>query len=81
MGTDESEDQVHLVLSADEALVFFEWLARFNAAEHEFDEQAEQRVLWDLESMLESVLVLRSIATTTPSSTQLVNAYATQRIE
>jgi len=57
MGTNESEDQVTLVLSADEALVLFEWLSRFNAGEHEFADQAEQRILWDLESMLESRLV------------------------
>ncbi len=56
MGIGESEGSVNLVLNTDEALVLFEWLARFNAADHEFADQAEQRVLWDLESMLESTL-------------------------
>ena len=51
------DKKVHLELSPDEALVFFEWLARFNkATDHQFADQAEQRVLWDLESTLESEL-------------------------
>ena len=44
-------DDATLKLSHDEAIVFFEWLARFNAfEEHQFEDQAEQRVLWDLEA-------------------------------
>lgn len=51
-------DEVPLVLSADSALVLFEWLARFNEAEHhDFADQAEQLALWDLAAMLESSLV------------------------
>ena len=49
---------VVLTLSQQEALVLFEWLANFN--EHgtsAFADQAEQRVLWNLEAGLESVLV------------------------
>lgn len=52
-----TDGRVTLVLSSDEALVLFEWVSRFNAAENEFEDQAEQRVLWDLESMLDSALV------------------------
>jgi hypothetical protein len=51
-------DKISLELSRDEALVFFEWLMRFNKTENiEFEDQAEQRVLWDIEGMLESILV------------------------
>lgn len=54
-----ADDKVHLELSQDEALVFFEWLTRFNEAADttRFEDQAEQRVLWDIEAMLESTLV------------------------
>ena len=53
------EDQkVMLSLSREEALVFFAWLCRFNQADSQvFEDQAEQRVLWDIEAMLESELV------------------------
>lgn len=50
-------DKISLELSREEALVFFEWLARFNKTENQrFEDQAEQRVLWDIEGMLETVL-------------------------
>jgi hypothetical protein len=52
-----ASDKVTLELSREEALVFFEWLSRFNKAERSFEDQAEQRVLWDIEGMLESILV------------------------
>lgn len=52
-----AEKKVQFELSRDEALVLFEWLARFNkATDQRFADQAEQRVLWDLEAMLESEL-------------------------
>jgi hypothetical protein len=46
---------VTLELSADEALVLFDWLARTSAANRPapFADPAEQRVLWNLECMLE----------------------------
>jgi len=52
-------DEASFGLSRDQALVFFEWLARTRAADQpvEFEDQAEQRVLWDLEAALEAVLV------------------------
>lgn len=53
-----TDRKVLLELSKDEALVLFEWLHRFNEAEDKrFEDQAEQRVLWNLEAMLESALV------------------------
>jgi hypothetical protein len=49
--------RVQLALSHDEALVLLDWLARFNKTrEARFEDQAEQRVLWDLEAMLEKAL-------------------------
>jgi hypothetical protein len=51
---------VTLELSSDEALVFFEWLARFNEPEQPpvpFADDAEKHVLWRLEGQLEKVLV------------------------
>ena len=55
--SDLAGEDVTLSLTQDEALVLFEWLANFNKRQHKFDDQAEQRVLWDLEAMLESELV------------------------
>jgi hypothetical protein len=53
-----ADNKIHFELSHDEALVFFEWLSRFNkAGPAKFEDQAEQRVLWDLEGQLESILV------------------------
>lgn len=43
-------------LSQDEALILFDWLTRFNVSESEFDDQAEQRVLWNLEAQLETLV-------------------------
>jgi hypothetical protein len=53
-----ADDKVRLELSREEAIVFFEWLTRFNKADDaRFEDQAEQRVLWDMEAMLETALV------------------------
>lgn len=53
-----AEEKVRLELTREEALVLFEWLSRFDeAANAAFEDQAEQRVLWDVEAMLESALV------------------------
>ncbi len=50
--------KVSLNLSREEALVLHAWLHRFNTNEgHQFEDQAEQRVLWDLEAMFEAELV------------------------
>ena len=50
--------KVTLELSRERALVFFDWLSKFNATEgRRFDDQAEERVLWEIEALLESTLV------------------------
>ena len=52
-------DRVNLELTADEALVFFDWLARFNQNDQaSFEDFAERRVLFDLESKLEESLTV-----------------------
>ena len=44
-----------LILNREEALVLFEWLSRFNKEKYSalFQDQAKERVLWDLEAILE----------------------------
>ena len=50
-------DDVALVISHDEAVVLLGWLHRFNSETgHRFDDQAEQRALWNLEAVLESIV-------------------------
>lgn len=43
--------------SKEEVIVLFEWLHNFNKENNDdfFNDQAEQRVLWDLEAELENV--------------------------
>lgn len=50
---------IQILLTLDEAIVLGEFLGRFNKTEHAdlFEDQAEQRVLWDLEASLEEQLV------------------------
>lgn len=50
--------KVKIELTSDEALVLYDWLARFNQrADTDFADQAEERILFDLEAMLEKALV------------------------
>ncbi|MGO4431754.1 hypothetical protein AB4Y88_00200 [Paenarthrobacter sp. RAF9] len=54
----DEKEHISFKLSRDEALVLFDWLARFNKSNSSnLTDQAEQRVLWDIESSLESVLI------------------------
>ena len=49
---------VKLELTSDAALVLYDWLARVNQWEEiDVADQAEERVLFDLEAMLEKALV------------------------
>ncbi len=51
------ETKVVIELTGDQALVLFEWLSRFNQdGSFAFEDAAEQRVLFDLESKFESSL-------------------------
>ncbi len=50
--------KVKIELTSDEALVLYDWLTRFNQrADTDFADQAEERVLFDLEALLEKALV------------------------
>jgi hypothetical protein len=50
--------RVKIELTSDEALVLYDWLIRFNQrVDTDFADQAEERVLFDLEAMLEKALV------------------------
>ena len=44
---------ISINLSNEEALVLLDWITRFNEDENAFQDQAEERVLFDLESVLE----------------------------
>ena len=44
-----------LKLNGDEVLVFFEWIVKFNK-DNELSDKAEQKILSNLECLLESVL-------------------------
>lgn len=56
---EESDDRVKLVLSKQEALVFFDWLGRLNSVERDnfYVHRAEQQLLFDFEASLEKILV------------------------
>ena len=58
MEAKKENENVALKLSINEALVLIEWLSEFNKNDNTllFEDQAEERVLFDLESSLEQVL-------------------------
>lgn len=49
---------ISITLSEDEAFVLFEWLHNFNEQERPtmFQDQSEERILFDLEAELEKVI-------------------------
>ena len=55
MESSKENNRICLNLSNDEALILLDWLSRFNECEHNsfFEDQAEERVLFDLEAILE----------------------------
>ena len=51
------KDHIQLTLSRSEALILFEWLASFDSTEKKPGaDEAEQIVLWGLETLLEKEL-------------------------
>lgn len=60
LDSSKKNNRICLSLSNDEALVLFDWLSRFNECEQSafFQDQAEERLLFDLEALLE-----KSVAT------------------
>lgn len=53
-----SDENVYIELTKEEAIVLFEFLSRFNERDDlsRFEDQSEQRVLWDVEYILENKL-------------------------
>lgn len=51
----QNKEGILLQLNNEEAIVLLNWLFRFNETENKelFEDQAEQRVLWDIETVLE----------------------------
>ncbi len=52
------DNKVSVEFSREEALVILNWLFRFNEQNNStlFEDQSEERVLWDLEAILETVM-------------------------
>jgi hypothetical protein len=51
-------NNIKIYLTDNEALVLYDFLTRFNEkSKFCFEDQAEQRVLWNLESKLENFLI------------------------
>ena len=52
-------NEITIRLNKDEALVLFEFLSRFNTEKHTdiFQDQAEEKTLWQIEGQLEKILV------------------------
>ncbi|MCA6362347.1 MAG: hypothetical protein IM638_04875 [Bacteroidetes bacterium] len=53
-----SDEKVIIELTKNEAIVLFEFLGRFNENDglSKFEDQSEQKVLWDIERILEKQL-------------------------
>jgi hypothetical protein len=58
MKANNENNSIVIKFSAEEALVLLEWLHKFNEVEHPalFQDQAEERILFDLEAELETVV-------------------------
>lgn len=54
----QKDNSVFLELKKEEAIVLLDWLSRFNSGGKPdlFQDQAEERVLWDMETSLEQVI-------------------------
>lgn len=53
-----TKEKINIELSKEEAIVLFEFLGKFNENDEisRFEDQAEQRVLWDIGCILEKEL-------------------------
>ncbi len=58
MESEKKENSIELRFTMEEALVFFDWVSKVNSIDQPkiFEDQAENRILWDIESCLERVL-------------------------
>lgn len=57
MKTITNNNKITLEMSNSEALVLIDWLSRFNENDNDnfFEDQAERRILWDMEAELEKI--------------------------
>jgi hypothetical protein len=58
MKANNENNSIVMKFSAEEALVFLEWLHKFNEVEHPtlFQDKAEERILFDIETELETAV-------------------------
>lgn len=58
MESTQKNNKVLLELTKEEAIVLLDWLSRFNEDEKSkfFQDQAEERVLWNMEASLEKTI-------------------------
>jgi DNA primase len=58
MESKQSSNKILLELTKEEAIVLLDWLSRFNEDEKPdlFKDQAEERVLWDMEASIEKII-------------------------
>jgi hypothetical protein len=58
MESKQSKDGIKIEFSKDEAIVLFDWISRINEGEatNLRLDQAEMRILWDLEASFEKVI-------------------------
>ncbi len=58
MKAEKIKNNISIELSKEEAIVFLNWLFTFNEKKHPdlFQDQSEERVLWDIEATLEKAV-------------------------
>ncbi len=58
MESKQKENKVVLELTKEESIVLLDWLSRINESENAdlFQDQAEERILWDMEASIEKVI-------------------------
>lgn len=58
MKAKKNKKNISIELSKEEAIVFLNWLFTFNEKKHTdlFQDQSEERILWDFEAILEKTL-------------------------
>ena len=77
MQTNNKNGNIAIIFNEEEALVLLEWLHNFNQEEHStlFQDQAEKRILFDIEAELEKV-----VSTTFDNNYQEILLKARQKI-
>ncbi len=60
MEISKEKSETVLRFNKDESIVLLDWLSRFNEGEHGdlFEDSAEERLLWDIEAILEKEIAV-----------------------